>query len=123
MNNKKAPCDLSDFPNKSRNAVKENKNFNSAETFRVAKNPRFRSENKSKIDRLKFFCVSDYPIWNYDGSSTWQATGANSDTFLYPVAVFRDPFRKGKNKIVLCDTYKHNKKPTGNAVLIKNCSF
>lgn len=30
-----------------------------------------------------------------------------------PVAVFKDPFRKGENKIVLCDTYKYNKKPAG----------
>jgi hypothetical protein len=56
----------------------------------------------------------DYPIWNYDGSSTYQAEGSNSDTFLNPVAVYKDPFRPGANNtLVLCDTYKYNKEATG----------
>lgn len=54
----------------------------------------------------------ELPIWNYDGSSTYQAEGSNSDVYLYPVAIYKDPFLQGNNKLVLCDTYKHNKKPT-----------
>jgi len=54
----------------------------------------------------------DLPIWNYDGSSTYQAEGSNSDVYLYPVAIYKDPFLPGNNQLVMCDTYRHNKKPT-----------
>ena len=49
--------------------------------------------------------VEKLPIWNYDGSSTGQADGTDSEVFLKPVRVYRDPFRRGKNIIVLCSTY------------------
>ena len=29
------------------------------------------------------------PIWNFDGSSTGQAEGSNSDVYLYPRAIYR----------------------------------
>lgn len=57
------------------------------------------------------FLFSELPIWNFDGSSTGQSTGSNSDLYLYPVSIFRDPFRLGDNKLVLCDVYDHLKKP------------
>ena len=54
----------------------------------------------------------DLPIWNYDGSSTYQATGTNSDTYLHPVAIYKDPFRRGNNILVLCETFKFDGTPT-----------
>ena len=62
---------------------------------------------------FEFVLFADLPIWNYDGSSTYQAKGSNSDMYLYPVALFRDPFRRGKNKLVLCEVYDSNKDPAG----------
>lgn len=57
--------------------------------------------------------VDQLPEWNYDGSSTYQARGSNSDTFMRPVAMYDDPtLPGGKNKLVLCDTYLPDGKPT-----------
>jgi len=53
----------------------------------------------------------ELPVWNFDGSSTGQATGHNSDTYMRPRAIFPDPFLRGKNKIVLCDVYDFEGKP------------
>lgn len=43
------------------------------------------------------------PIWGFDGSSTNQAPGSNSDCVLKPVFVCPDPIRGGDNKLVLCE--------------------
>jgi len=56
--------------------------------------------------------VADLPEWNYDGSSTNQAPGVNSEVILKPQAIFRDPFRRGNNILVMCDTYD----PEGNPI-------
>jgi glutamine synthetase len=50
--------------------------------------------------------VSELPQWNFDGSSTEQATTENSEITLKPVAMFPDPFRGGDNILVMCSTYK-----------------
>jgi len=47
--------------------------------------------------------------WNFDGSSTGQAEGSNSEVMLRPIHTYRDPFRRGNNILVLCDTYVYNK--------------
>eukprot|EP00357_Protocruzia_adherens_P022374 CAMPEP_0114983884 /NCGR_PEP_ID=MMETSP0216-20121206/6956_1 /TAXON_ID=223996 /ORGANISM="Protocruzia adherens, Strain Boccale" /LENGTH=378 /DNA_ID=CAMNT_0002345933 /DNA_START=512 /DNA_END=1648 /DNA_ORIENTATION=- len=52
--------------------------------------------------------IDDLKIWNFDGSSTNQAPGSNSEVLLYPRRIYRDPFRRGNNILVLCDTYDSN---------------
>ncbi|XP_063795851.1 glutamine synthetase [Pseudophryne corroboree] len=53
--------------------------------------------------------IADLPEWNFDGSSTDQAEGSNSDMYLIPVAMYRDPFRRDPNKLVLCEVLKYNR--------------
>lgn len=53
----------------------------------------------------------DLPIWNFDGSSTGQAEGENSDCYIKPVRLYRDPFRGDPNKLVLCDVYDCDMNP------------
>lgn len=56
--------------------------------------------------------ISDVPEWNYDGSSTGQAHGSDSEVILKPCVMYPDPFRKGdKNKLVLCETYNPDGTP------------
>ena len=43
------------------------------------------------------------PIWGFDGSSTNQAEGSDSDCVLQPVFVCPDPLRGGDNKLVMCE--------------------
>lgn len=54
--------------------------------------------------------VEIYPKWNYDGSSTNQAKGCDSEIILHPCKVFTDPFETLEFMgyvyvLVLCDTY------------------
>lgn len=51
------------------------------------------------------------PYWNYDGSSTGQAKGDDSEVILKPQSVFPDPFRGGDCIMVLCDTYTPDMQP------------
>merc|ERR1719502_2493145 len=49
--------------------------------------------------------VDQLPDWNYDGSSTNQAPGEDSEVIIKPRAIYKDPFRGGDNILVLTDTY------------------
>jgi len=50
--------------------------------------------------------IEDIPAWNYDGSSTGQAPGDDSEVWLEPVKYYPDPFRRGNNILVLCECLK-----------------
>jgi len=55
--------------------------------------------------------VSQLPNWDFDGSSTEQAPGHDSDVYLRPVSIYRDPFRGGDNIIALATTYNSDGTP------------
>ncbi len=58
---------------------------------------RLRSKTKVLADKAK------PPIWGFDGSSTNQAPGSNSDCVLQPVFQCPDPIRGGDNILVMCE--------------------
>lgn len=70
--------------------------------------------SKSRTISKTVTSVEDLPIWNYDGSSTWQATTEASEVEIVPVALFDDPFRGAPNKIALCET-RYNKEKNTNS--------
>lgn len=57
------------------------------------------------------FTPEELPVWNFDGSSTEQAPGDNSDVYLRPVAVFPDPFRGVPNILVLAECWNADGTP------------
>ena len=71
---------------------------------------------KTKVMDRAVYSVDDLSDWNYDGSSTNQASGVDSEVIIKPRALFNDPFRRGNHKIVLCDTYR----PDGTPLLNNN---
>jgi len=50
--------------------------------------------SKTRIESDFGGTLEECPMWSFDGSSTEQATGGDSDCLLKPVAVFPDPGRK-----------------------------
>ncbi|SGY79784.1 BQ5605_C008g05222 [Microbotryum silenes-dioicae] len=55
--------------------------------------------------------IDELKEWNFDGSSTGQAEGHNSDVFLRPAAIFKDPFRGGNNILVIAETFNNDGTP------------
>ena len=58
---------------------------------------------------------SDRWEWSFDGSSTGQATGTDSDVLIRPVAIYPNPFYKNlatvKAWLLLCDCYNKDGTP------------
>lgn len=47
--------------------------------------------------------IEEFPEWSFDGSSTNQATGDDSDCLLQPVSFVNDPIRGAGNFLVMCE--------------------
>jgi len=64
--------------------------------------PNLRSKTKIIQTISPFLKLEDCPIWSFDGSSTQQAEGNNSDCLLKPVKLVRDSERT-RAYILLCE--------------------
>ena len=72
----------------------------------------FRS--KTKITTTENCIENGIPLWNFDGSSTNQASGNDSEVYLKPVSFYKDPFRQIENTkcyLVLCELWLPNDTP------------
>ena len=68
----------------------------------------FRSKTRViEFEKDKNITVDSLPIWNYDGSSTGQTCGSDSEIFLKPQVIYLDPFiRETTSYLVLCSMYR-----------------
>lgn len=88
------------------------KGFVLAEYIWLDANQEARSKTKV-IHGKTSVTLKDLSEWNYDGSSTGQAPGEDSEVIIKPCAIYPDPFRKeGNHVLVLCDCYT----PKGEAI-------
>jgi glutamine synthetase len=89
-----------------------NKNVSMVEYVWIGGNNELRGKTKV-VDKI-ITCVKELPDWNFDGSSTDQASGDDSEVILKPRRLFPDPFRGSNDKLVICDTYTPNGEPLSN---------
>lgn len=63
--------------------------------------PTSKLRSKTKIIDGPVTELAQIPEWGFDGSSTKQAEGHNSDRAMHPVAFVPDPIRNGNNILVM----------------------
>lgn len=71
--------------------------------------PNLRSKTKV-VECADFPTLEELPVWGFDGSSTRQAEGHNSDCLLKPVALFPDPARVN-GALVMCEVLLPDETP------------
>jgi len=67
--------------------------------------------SKTKVIDINMSNLISLPIWNFDGSSTGQAEGNNSEVLIKPVKIYSDPIRGAPNILVLCECYNPDMTP------------
>ncbi|MDA8561701.1 glutamine synthetase beta-grasp domain-containing protein [Gammaproteobacteria bacterium] len=67
-----------------------------------------RSKTKVVPHNQEILGIDEIPQWSFDGSSTYQATGDNSDLILQPVCLVNDPILGYGNYLVLCEVLNHD---------------
>jgi len=80
----------------------------------------YRSKTKVIHGNKTLKVAGDFPSWNFDGSSTGQAPGEDSEVIIIPRAIYRDPFRGGKHVLVMCDCWTPKKEGQEPAPILTN---
>jgi len=50
--------------------------------------------------------LKDIPTWDFDGSSTGQADGDDSDCILIPAQIFPDAYKRPNRYLILCEVFE-----------------
>lgn len=67
---------------------------------------------KTKIISRYLFSTEALPDWNFDGSSTGQAEGRDSDVLIRPIKMYKNPFVDYINSyLVICDCWNKDGTP------------
>mmetsp|Transcript_13683 Transcript_13683/g.34444 ORF Transcript_13683/g.34444 Transcript_13683/m.34444 type:complete len:390 (-) Transcript_13683:41-1210(-) len=67
--------------------------------------------SKTKVIQDPVSVGGKFPLWSYDGSSTGQAEGGDSDCILRPVWSCPDPIRGDPHVLVMCEVLTPEGKP------------
>ena len=67
--------------------------------------PTQKLRSKTKIMNGPVASLSSFPDWGFDGSSTQQAEGNDSDCLLRPVSIYKDPIRGENDILVMCEVF------------------
>jgi len=83
--------------------------------------PTAQLRSKTKVVEDFGYSISDCPVWGFDGSSTNQATGDNSDCVLKPVRLYENPLEQDC-WLVLCEVWNvdDNAHPTNYRFILEN---
>ena len=65
--------------------------------------PTQKLRSKTKVFDGQLNSLDDLPLWGFDGSSTNQAAGEDSDCMLKPVSYVPNPIRGGDDVLVMCE--------------------
>ena len=65
--------------------------------------PTRKLRSKTKVIDGPINSIDELPLWGFDGSSTNQAEGNDSDCMLKPVCKMPDPIRLGDDILVMCE--------------------
>ena len=68
--------------------------------------PTAKLRSKTKVFEGPVESLDDIPMWGFDGSSTMQAEGSDSDCMLKPVYYLPDPIRGGDDILVMNEVRK-----------------
>ena len=68
--------------------------------------PTAKLRSKTKVFEAPVKSLDDIPMWGFDGSSTMQADGSDSDCMLKPVYYLPDPIRGGDDILVMNEVRK-----------------